>query len=252
MSARAGGSAQPRRRRRQRVAAPRPDGQRGALARYLGAEERVLLATRQHPFALLRDFAGMLAWFTPMLLLTWGLAGLRPLRGVTGGWLLQAMFLLMALVVLGLMQRLLVWEFERVVVTNEKVIHLSGVLSRRIASTPLAKVSEFTVHQTLFGRLAGYGSLVVDVPGGRDQALHGLAFIPDPAGMYRLVSDQGRRVRRDEGGAAPSDEAAVALVSQGAAAPPVSHGPGGMPRPRAALDDDLDHTITIERPDSLR
>ena len=84
-------------------------------------------------------------------------------------------------------------------ITDEKVIHIEGVLQRRIASTPLAKVSEFTVRQPLLGRVFDYGQLVVDVPGGRDQALHGLDFLPDPAGMYRLVSDTARFERVAEG-----------------------------------------------------
>jgi len=109
--------------------------------------------------------------------------------------------------------RVLQWEFERVVITDEKVIHIEGVLQRRIASTPLAKVSEFTVRQSLLGRVFGYGSLVVDVPGGRDQALHGLAFIPDPAGVYRMVSDLGRRGRAKEGG---GSAAPVQLLGNGA------------------------------------
>lgn len=173
---------------------------RGGLARYLGEHEQTILVTRQHPFALVRAAFDMLALVVPLAIAAWGIAGLEPLRGAPATWLLRLLFLVMLVLVARLAAAVLSWEFERVVVTDEKVIHVSGVLDRRIASTPLAKVSEFTVRQPLLGRVFDYGSLVVDVPGGRDDALHGLAHLPDPAGLYRLVSGQARKGRVAEGG----------------------------------------------------
>jgi len=178
----------------------RTTAQRGGLQRYLGANEQVLLVTRQHPFALLRAALDMLVLLVPLAIAAWGIAGTELLRGPVGTWVLRLEFVVMVAIVARLAWTVVGWEFERVMVTEEKVIHVAGALNRRIASTPLAKVSEFSVRQPLLGRIFDYGSLVVDVPGGRDQALHGLAFLPDPAGMYRLVSDQARRGRVHEGG----------------------------------------------------
>ncbi len=184
----------------------RTRSRRRGLRRYLGADETVLLATRQHPLVLAREAMRSAALIVPLALAAWGIAGIEALRGEPGTWLLRVLFLVMVGLVLQLAWHVLAWEFERVVVTDEKVIHVAGVLDRRIASTPLAKVSEFTVRQPLLGRVFDYGSLVVDVPGGRDQALHGLAFLPDPAGLYRLVSDQARRGRVQEGGGRLEDD----------------------------------------------
>lgn len=172
-----------------------------SLDRYLGSDEQTLLITRQHPFALIRAAIDTFALLLPLVIAAWGIAGIEALRGTPGTWLLRILFLVMLGLVVRLAWTVLGWEFERVVITDEKVIHVSGVLDRRIASTPLAKVSEFTVRQPIVGRIFDYGSLVVDVPGGREQALHGLGFLPDPAGLYRLVSGQARRGRMEEGGA---------------------------------------------------
>lgn len=182
---------------------------RGGLASYLGEDEQMLLVTRQHPLALARAALDTLGLLMPLLVAAWGIAGIELLRGGAGTWLLRIVFVVMLALVARLAWRVLEWEFERVVVTDEKVIYVSGVLGRRIASTPLAKVSEFTVRQPLIGRLFDYGSLVVDVPGGRDDALHGLGFLPDPAGMYRLVSDRARRGRVSEGGGTMPQETPV-------------------------------------------
>lgn len=221
----------------------------GSLERYLGAGERTILVTRQHPFALVRAALDAAALLTPLLVAAWGIAGVEALHGSPGSWLLRLLFLVMAGIVGRLAWAVLAWEFERVVVTDEKVIHLNGVLARRIASTPLAKVSEFTVHQPVLGRVFDFGSLVVDVPGGRDQALHGLAFLPDPAGLYRLVSDQARRGRLEEGGGhdALVDADALRIAEQF----PVREWDPSDPWTPAAAErlagSDADHTISIPR-----
>lgn len=226
---------------------------KGGLARYLGEHERVLLVTRQHPCALVRAVFDMLGLVLPLAVAAWGIAGIELLRGAPAAWLLRALFAIMLVLVLRLAWSVLRWEFERVVVTDEKVIHVSGVLDRRIASTPLAKVSEFTVRQPLLGRVFDFGSLVVDVPGGRDDTLHGLAHLPDPAGLYRLVSGQARRGRAAEGGGrvpapGPRDDD-VRRSDPGVGIPRTA--PEGAPRrdpwQRTLDGDDGDHTIRIPR-----
>ncbi len=215
---------------------------RAGLQRYLGADERMLLVTRQHPFVLVRAAFDTLVLLLPLAIAAWGIAGTELLRGEPGTWLLRIAFAVMFVLVARLGWSVLAWEFERVVVTDEKVIHLAGVLDRRIASTPLAKVSEFTVRQPLVGRVFDYGSLVVDVPGGRDQALHGLSFLPDPAGMYRLVSDQARRGRVQEGGGSLDATRVVAPTADD-----VVRTQRPDPWAPTMVDELADHTIQIPR-----
>jgi hypothetical protein len=171
-----------------------------SFERYLGRDERILLRTRQHPLALVGRVGRTLGLLVPLLLASWGFAGVELLRGAAGDWLLRIAFVIMGLLVLRLGWQVVQWEYEQVIVTDEKVIHVEGVLQRRIASTPLSKVSEFTVYQPGLGRVFDYGSLIVDVPGGREQALHGLSYLPDPTGLYRLISDWARTGRTREGG----------------------------------------------------
>jgi hypothetical protein len=223
----------------------------------------VLLQTRQHPFALVRAALETLWLLVPLAIAAWGIAGIEVLRGAPGTWLVRIAFAVMLLLLARLAWRVLEWEFARVVVTTEKVIHVSGVLERRIASTPLSKVSEFSVRQPLVGRVFDYGALVVDVPGGREDALHGLGYLPDPTGMYRLVGDRARAGRVAEGGGrmrapAPTEQDVARLQQQpvlylddsspgasvpGEPLPPVTRDPW-----QRTLDGDAgDHTIQIPR-----
>ena len=213
------------------------------LTSYLGSDEHVLHATRQHPFALIgaaRRVGGLLL---PLVVATWGFAGIAALDGRVRDLLMTVLFISMLLLVLRMAWRVLEWEFERVVITDEKLVHVRGVFARRIASTPLAKVSELVVRQPFTGRLFGFGSLVVDGPGGGGTPLHGLKYVPDPTGVYRLVSDQARRGRAREGGGtirggerpgtgagdAPTIEHTVAEVAQERNEHPVDDWPVDLP-----------------------
>ena len=52
------------------------------------------------------------------------------------------------------------WDRTHVVLTDEKLFVVHGVLRRRAAAVRLAKVSTIEVDQSLLGRLLGYGTVV--------------------------------------------------------------------------------------------
>lgn len=185
-------------------------GRTRALDRYLGSDEVIMLETRQHPFAVLASFLQAVFTLIPLGMVMWGIHGLDPFRNQVGDWIIRVLLLGMVLVVVRLAWHVLDWEHARLVITSEKVIHVRGILQRRIASTPLVKVSELTVIQPLLGRFFGYGKLVVDAPGGGAQPLHGLEYIPEPVEVYRVIDEVARRGRAFEGGARPgADETAI-------------------------------------------
>lgn len=204
------------------VRARRRASARGSAA-MLGDGEEVLLRTRQHPFALASSLLRGLLVLVPLWLVAWGSSGTESLRGTPADVLVGGSLIAMLGVVAWLAWQALGWEFEQVVITDEQVLHVSGVLSRRMASTPVAKVSEFSVHQPLLGRMFGYGSLVVDVPGGRVQALHGMSHLPDPAGIYRAITAQtgggGARSGGSGGGVGSPEPGAVAVAGDAEHAP---------------------------------
>jgi hypothetical protein len=209
-------------RRTRRFGMARPSGVDAsvprALADYVGPHERVVLATRQHPFAIARAFAQAMLVFVPLLLLTWGSAGLEPLRGLPARVLGDLGITGMLATIGWLAWQVLGWELTHLYVTTEKVVLVRGVALRRISSTPLVKVSELAVVQPLLGRLFGYGALVLESPGGGDRALHGLAWLPDPASLYRTINGLARRERAWEGGAlVGGDQSAPPAPADGAA-----------------------------------
>lgn len=166
-----------------------------AASRYLGSGERILLATRQHPLAVAHSISRHLRLLFPLLLIAWGSYGIDVLRATVSDVIAAACLFAAAVVLSRMAWSVLQWECCRVYVTSENVMVVDGVLNRRMAATPLGKVSELAIRQTLVGRICNYGALVVDVPGGRPQALHGMSFLPDPGGVYRCVIDTVRSSR---------------------------------------------------------
>ncbi|MBI2955255.1 MAG: PH domain-containing protein [Chloroflexi bacterium] len=51
------------------------------------------------------------------------------------------------------------WSSEQYVVTNLRVIHLSGVLSKHVIDSSLEKVNDVMLRQSLIGRILGFGDL---------------------------------------------------------------------------------------------
>lgn len=170
------------------------------VSEYLGSSERVLLETRQHPFAIIGAFFMAFVLMIPIALVMWGVSGLSMFDNAVGDFINGAGMLALIGVVLWLIWKVAGWEFERLAVTSEKIIYVRGLISKNASSTPLVKVSEMTIHTPLIGKVFGYGWLSVDSPGGGQKPIHGLRFLPDPSSIYRLINDLARTRRTSEGG----------------------------------------------------
>lgn len=195
---------------------------RSAELRFLGRGERVELAVREHPISLVADACEAAFAIVPVVCVAWGVRVVPIFRGQPGDIVDLIALTIVGLALLRYAVKVIGWDRARVVVTNHKVICIRGVLTRNVAATPLSKVSEYTVHQTLLGRIFDYGKLVVDVPGGRVQALHGCNHLPDPAGIYRLISDLARMGERERRGGSSSTSGADADASLATAEPSTS------------------------------
>ena len=92
-----------------------------------------------------------------------------------------------AFFVLRLLWRCLEWQADRLVVTDQRIFEVSGILTRKVASTPLAKLTDMTYRRSLWGRLFGYGDIIVETAG-QNQALSKIAYLPAPDSFYRRVT----------------------------------------------------------------
>lgn len=80
------------------------------------------------------------------------------------------------------------WYVERFVVTDQRVIMTSGLITRRVAMMPLGKVTDMTYERSVLGQLLGYGAFVVE-SAGQDQALSRVDYLPRPDRLYIQVAE---------------------------------------------------------------
>jgi len=119
--------------------------------------ERVVLRTRQHPFATIVE--GRMAWaifIASLVLLFLSAAVAQQLPRQVFQWIA------LILLVVSLGWLILVyagWYSEDYLVTNRRVLKVEGVLRKRSADSSLEKINDAVLEQSVLGRIFGYGDL---------------------------------------------------------------------------------------------
>ena len=147
--------------------------------RYLIRSERPVVMTRRHWASLLRSAAVASGLVVLALLILVYLSDAQILA-ISGLVLLVG-----TLVWFG--WQLADWYLEDFVITDKRVLLVSGIITRRVAIMPLSKVTDLTYERTLAGRLLGYGVFIVE-SAGQQQALSRIDYLPTPERLYQDVS----------------------------------------------------------------
>lgn len=151
----------------------------GGDARYLAARERLVTTVRLHPAVLAGTALQTLGAIALALVINL-LAGRGGLA--TLGWwfmlIMIARFLWLAFD----------WSVERVMISDKRILKVSGILTRKVETMPLAKVTDLTYRRDLAGRMLGYGAFIVE-SAGQEQALRQIDYLPRPDRLYLTLCD---------------------------------------------------------------
>ncbi len=98
------------------------------------------------------------------------------------------------------------WYYDRFILTNKRIMAISGIVDRKVAMMPLLRVTDMKYEQNATGRTLRYGTFVVE-SAGQDQALRVVKHLPNPNELYlRIVEEmyepeavEARLSRRVEG-----------------------------------------------------
>jgi membrane protein YdbS with pleckstrin-like domain len=152
---------------------------RPSTDQYLLRTESMIFSVRRH-WASLAEVGGLLAiyWVGALFVLLL-LGSVEIFR------LIAVCFMFFSLC--WFVWQILDWRIERFLVTNRRVLLVSGLLTRNVAIMPLIKVTDLTYQQTPLGRLLGYGSFIIE-SAGQHQALSRVDFLPQPGKRYQQVS----------------------------------------------------------------
>jgi uncharacterized membrane protein YdbT with pleckstrin-like domain len=147
--------------------------------KYLLPHEQQVITVRRHPAVLMG----------PAFLTLGGLI----VAVVLSGTLLKGQLVLVYLVWIGwavllarLVWKALGWAVDYFVVTSQRMILTSGVLTRKVAMMPLVKVTDMSFQRSFWGRMLGYGDFILE-SAGQDQALRTVDHIPYPEQLYLEV-----------------------------------------------------------------
>ena len=154
-------------------------GPRISYDRYLSPGEEVAFEVRRHVAALLGPTSQAVgAWIMLFIIHNW-----LDLPSETN-LIDTVMFIAVMALTLRAVWKWFEWQIERVLVTNKRIVEVSGIVTRKVASMPLGKVTDLTYQRGPLARLFNYGELVLE-SAGQKQALESIQYIPRPDSFYR-------------------------------------------------------------------
>lgn len=147
--------------------------------RYLAEGENEVFLTRRHPAVLFRSAAPVA---TALIIAFVGRFLFGPSALTAFLWWLTVPFFLW------LAWRTFEWRFDRIVLTNRRVIVVEGLIVRKVGMMPFVKVTDLGYTRSFFARLLGYGAVRLE-SAGQVQDLEHIKYVPNPDAFYRFLSE---------------------------------------------------------------
>lgn len=148
---------------------------------YLLDTERRVIRIRRHWAVLLWDTFEAVALLAICVLVSY----LLP----PAAWVIQNILWYAALlVVLRFAYVVMEWWVERLVVTDKRFVMTTGVFTTKVLMMPITKVTDLTYERSAWGRMMGYGTMVVE-SAGQIQALNRIDYLPRPEEFYDTISE---------------------------------------------------------------
>ena len=158
---------------------PNTDTVPASVNRFLLPHERQVITVHQHPAILIKP----IFW----VLIGLAIAGWLSNSVANGnGTVILILWILWGVLLLNLAVRVWEWAVTYFVVTSQRFVLASGIVTRNVNMMPLAKVTDMTFQRSATGRLLGYGKFILE-SAGQDQALTNVDYLPYPEQLYLEV-----------------------------------------------------------------
>jgi hypothetical protein len=150
----------------------------------LGNGEEKLFAAHPHWTVLAKRVAGN-ALLTILLLII-GIVAKVKISNARVGLIVLIVFLALALIFyLQVFIQFLRWRNEHYIITDRRVIQVSGLLGKHTIDSSLNMINDLVLNQTLFGRMLNYGDM--EIVTGNDVGADLLEHVADPLAFKRAV-----------------------------------------------------------------
>jgi uncharacterized membrane protein YdbT with pleckstrin-like domain len=138
----------------------------GFPAKFLHDGEEIVLDRRPHLWFMIKQISAVVValaiWIASAQLI-------NPTSGATNGWITWAGLILTALATLWFIKEYFEWRTINFVVTTERMIFRSGMVAKNSKEIPLQRINDIASSQSIFERLIGAGSLMVESGGEQGQ-----------------------------------------------------------------------------------
>jgi uncharacterized membrane protein YdbT with pleckstrin-like domain len=126
---------------------------KGYIQNMLGKNEHIVLVTRQHWFVLFSAILGEIL-FALVVIVGVSVATLYFHLAAFG-------FVLVLVPVLSALRDIMIWNNHEYLVTNRRVIQISGIFNKNVVDSSLEKVNDVKMSQSFFGRMFDYGDVEI-------------------------------------------------------------------------------------------
>jgi len=158
---------------------PNTDTVPASVNRYLLPHERQVITVHQHPAILIRPIFEVLIGLA--------IAGWLSNSVANGnGTVILVIWVVWGLVFLRLVVKVFEWGETYFVVTSQRFLLATGIVTRKVNMMPLAKVTDMSFQRSAMGRILGYGEFILE-SAGQDQALTNVGYPPYPEQLYLEV-----------------------------------------------------------------
>ena len=158
---------------------PNTDTVPASVNRYLLPHERQVITVHQHPAVLIRPIFEVLVGLA--------IAGWLSNSVANGnGTAILVIWLLWGILLLRLVVKIFDWGVTYFVVTSQRFLLATGLVSRKVNMMPLAKVTDMSFQRSPMGRILGYGEFILE-SAGQEQALNKVDYLPYPEQLYLEV-----------------------------------------------------------------
>ena len=154
------------------------------VQRYLFPTEKFRGEWRRHPVELAKEI-GIAALVTVCVGLLAGYLARINAADEISGVLVFAWFG----VIIWAAWKIVDWWFDRFILTNKRVMVVSGVITRNVAMMPLQRVTDMKYVQSALGRVLNYGTFELE-SAGQDQALRSIPHLPSPNELYLRIVEE--------------------------------------------------------------
>lgn len=148
---------------------------------YLLPSERRVLRCRRHWVILVPSVVRTVA----IVGLVFWLSTLIPSDGDAATVVASVLWYAAVAAVLWLAVQTADWWDDIIMITDERIMNVTGLLASRMKDTPISKITDRDIQHSLIGNLLGYGTIIIESAG--HKSMQRLRYVPQPMTVYEAI-----------------------------------------------------------------